>query len=1291
MAKKISEKDIFQGDIFAKSRKSAQEYIKVLKAVENELKEMLKVNQQILKQSSDELKNTEAIKKRATAINEVRKQSKALGTAEQERIRTERELQKLEQDRQRTRQATNRTIVQERKEEERLAKIKAKNLKQARQENSAYAKQSKRLNELRKRYKDLAVQNKQNTEEGRKLLRNIQQLDTKLKQVDKSVGQSQRNVGNYTSAWGKLGARLKSVASAFGLVGGVMGAVMVVKNVFNVIKDFDQAMADLGSISGKTADQIAPLRQQAIELGESTRFTASEIVGLQIELAKLGFSIPEIQNSTEAISNLSAATGTELASAAKIAGSTLRAFNLDASEMDRVASTLGVATTKSALNMEFLETAMSKVAPVSSALGFSLEDSTALLGTLANAGFDASTAATSTRNILLKLADSSGDLAQVLGRPITSLEELAPALKELDDKGINLAQSLELTDKRSVAAFNTFLKGTETMVGLRDSITDVNKELDDMAKKQLNTVSGQLALLNSKWQGLILGMGDSTNATDKLKNAIQFLTRNLKTILNSIYLVVKGLVVWKSTQIALNVLLRTGKLLMKSWTFLTNAQARATALATAKTKMFNTAIKSNPLGLLITALTTAIALLWEYGQAVDYDAEATSKLNKELDQMRQKASQNFEELESASKVRVAQLELEIAKLKQKGATEQEIGDLQKQIDEEYLDRQREKIADENSIVVKLEDDIYSLSKARDQANSKQIKDQQKLNKLQKAQQDYMKEHPGAQVSINQAEIQAVALRMRNTRLKLKELNASITAREEELEKQQAVLEQAENELEIQKLKNEASEVESKITDVVIKKGKTKVYNTSEILRLENELNRLLEDRLKILNEIRNEERSQETKEIDVAIKKEMELLTLLAESQDFVRTKQKIDFDKIRTLINQKYNLQKIGIDEQLNYEITALKKSNDLKKQQWMLDIINYQNKLDADVKNENISRSKAKQLLIDYKNGITKLVVALDEKEKAKLEELELKAFNDKKNLDQEKIDQVKQTEDEITDLYKATADSIITADKAAAKKANDLLVQRLQAYREFTQQIIQLIDKQTDAKLQAIDKELQASEKREDELRQLAIKGTNTASDSLAAEQQRQAELERQKEELERKKLRRQAILSGLDLLTQKLEDDDADAVTSTIRDMTRLIAILSNLPAFAEGTEFIERGTAPKGKDRILARVNEGERILTTDQNKQIGDLSNEELTSIAKDYNNGVFQDVNYMKPKLKELHQPYQSNEAILTKFDELKRTIENKPMLTEVRWDEISKMIIEKVETKNKIVKRHTSSNRIF
>jgi hypothetical protein len=51
----------------------------------------------------------------------------------------------------------------------------------------------------------------------------------------------------------------------------------------------------------------------------------------------------------------------------------------------------------------------------------------------------------------------------------------------------------------------------------------------------------------------------------------------------------------------------------------------------------------------------------------------------------------------------------------------------------------------------------------------------------------------------------------------------------------------------------------------------------------------------------------------------------------------------------------------------------------------------------------------------------------------------------------------------------------------------------------------------------------------------------------------------------------------------------------------------------------------------------------------------------------------------------------ILEKFDSLQKAIEQKPMLTEVRWDSISKMIIEKVETKNRIDNNHKSSKGIF
>lgn len=83
---------------------------------------------------------------------------------------------------------------------------------------SLYQKESIRLNNLRKAYKELALQNKQNTTEGKKLLANLTKLDTKLKSVDNAVGQNQRSVGKYTNALKGMGTQL---VGALGITAGI--------------------------------------------------------------------------------------------------------------------------------------------------------------------------------------------------------------------------------------------------------------------------------------------------------------------------------------------------------------------------------------------------------------------------------------------------------------------------------------------------------------------------------------------------------------------------------------------------------------------------------------------------------------------------------------------------------------------------------------------------------------------------------------------------------------------------------------------------------------------------------------------------------------------------------------------------------------------------------------------------------------------------------------------------------------------------------------------------------------
>jgi TP901 family phage tail tape measure protein len=261
---------------------------------------------------------------------------------------------------------------------------------------------------------------------------------------------------------------------------------------------------------GTSRKNIKDLTEDAKRLGMQTEWSASSVAELQTELAKLGFSKNEIKNAAKPILGLATALQANLADAAEVSGAALRAFGLDANETERVVSVMTVAANKSALSFEYIQTSLATVSPVAKAFNFNIEDTMALLGTLADAGFDASTAATATRNIILNLADSNGKLAKSLGEPVKSLDDLVPALIKLRNSGINLNETLELTDRRSVAAFNRFLDGAESIAKLRGELNNTEGELDRIRKEQLETVEGSIKMLNSAWEGLMLSFSGSS-------------------------------------------------------------------------------------------------------------------------------------------------------------------------------------------------------------------------------------------------------------------------------------------------------------------------------------------------------------------------------------------------------------------------------------------------------------------------------------------------------------------------------------------------------------------------------------------------------------------------------------------------------------------------------------------------------------------------------------------------------------------------------------------------------------
>lgn len=385
------------------------------------------------------------------------------------------------------------------------------------------------LNQVTQSY-DAMSRSTRNSPIGQQVFNDIRRLTDEVSRLEQATGRSQRNVGNYLN---RIGTAIGVFAGNM-LTKGISLFTSAISNATSTIINFEKANSILASVLGINKKEVKEMSNAAIELGKTSKYTASQVTELQTELAKLGFSKGEILTAQKDILNFATALNANLADAAELAGATIRAFGADTQDTQQYVAAMTIAANKTALSFEYLATAMPIVAPVAKAFNFTIEDTLALLGQLSNSGFDASSAATSLRNILLNLADSNGKLAKALGKPVTSAEELAEGLKTLRDRGIDLATALELTDKRSVAAFQTFLQGADDLIPLKKELQNVGDQLQKLADEQANNVAGAIDTLNSAWEGLMLSFSNSTGPMKKVIDSLTWIVNKLNEAIASI-------------------------------------------------------------------------------------------------------------------------------------------------------------------------------------------------------------------------------------------------------------------------------------------------------------------------------------------------------------------------------------------------------------------------------------------------------------------------------------------------------------------------------------------------------------------------------------------------------------------------------------------------------------------------------------------------------------------------------------------------------------------------------------
>ncbi len=352
---------------------------------------------------------------------------------------------------------------------------------------------------LRQQANQMRVTNEQEARSRDAVIRKVRENTIAIRDHDRAMSGSNTLVGEYSR--GIMGS-MKSMGGAILGVGSAIAiALKFVQALASMIKttvEFEASMSNVKAVSRATSEEFERLTKSAIALGGSTKFTASEVAGLQFELAKLGFTASEIIAMTAGILDLAAATGTDLAEAAAVAGATLRQFGLDATEMYRVVDVMTLSFSRSALDMQKFADAMKTAGPVAAAVGESIESTTAKLSVLANRGLDASTMGTSLRNIFIELQKEGLSFDQAMDKIQGSTNKATTAF--------------DLFGKRSAVAGLILAENRDEANKLADEYEGAAGSAREMATVMQDNVRGSVIKLSSAWEGLTLRINNTNGA-----------------------------------------------------------------------------------------------------------------------------------------------------------------------------------------------------------------------------------------------------------------------------------------------------------------------------------------------------------------------------------------------------------------------------------------------------------------------------------------------------------------------------------------------------------------------------------------------------------------------------------------------------------------------------------------------------------------------------------------------------------------------------------------------------------
>lgn len=372
---------------------------------------------------------------------------------------------------------------------------------------------------LQRAYRDLA-------KSGNASLAELARAKTAMRQ---RIRELTAETNGWTAATGRLQAGFAKVVLG-------LGALRLGRAALDSLTQYDDAMRRVSAITGATAKEFEELDAKAQHLAATTRFSASEVAAAMQQLAAAGQSVEQIQNSIQAAMDIAAIAQMDVGVAADQLTNIMAQFGIEAEKSAgaaaSVADALVAGFTGAATTMDQLANAMTYAGPVANALGYTLEDTTAILMGLANAGYKGERAGTALRGGFTRLISPMKKGREVLEKYAIEINDADGKMRDFTDimedigkAGMTTAELIKIFGQEAGPGMIALLsQGSEAIRKYRQQIDEAGGKARELAEEMENGIGGARRRLEAATDAMLRGFAGAIEPVLKplIENLAEF-------------------------------------------------------------------------------------------------------------------------------------------------------------------------------------------------------------------------------------------------------------------------------------------------------------------------------------------------------------------------------------------------------------------------------------------------------------------------------------------------------------------------------------------------------------------------------------------------------------------------------------------------------------------------------------------------------------------------------------------------------------------------------------------------